>query len=126
MRALLPKKAELDKLAGAIIRARGHCEALAICKSINSTSIHAKRLSWAHVVSRRYLETRWDLDNAFCLCMACHMYYTYNPIQWEQFVINKIGKRKYDQLKKRAVSSTKVDYGQKKYLLNQAMKLIDK
>lgn len=126
MRKLLPKKAELDKLAGAIIRARGYCEALAICKTIISTSIHAKRPTWAHIVSRRYLETRWDLDNAFCLCMGCHAYYTYHPVEWEQFVIQKIGAKKYEELKKRAVSTTKVDYGQKKYLLEKSKKLIDK
>lgn len=59
-------------------------------------------LQWAHIIPRGYHSTRWDEDNAFCLCSSCHMYYTYHPIEWEEFVIRKIGKIKYQELKFRA------------------------
>ena len=39
----------------------------------------------AHLVSRRYHATRWDLLNAVCLCSGCHVRWTHDPIAWEDW-----------------------------------------
>lgn len=65
-------------------------------------SRHTGLLQWAHIIPRGYHSVRWDEDNAFCLCSSCHMYYTYHPIEWEEFVVRKIGAIKYQELKFRA------------------------
>lgn len=51
-----------DRLFSELIRSRGHCER---CGS-------PRDLECAHVLSRRYLNTRWREENARCLCMVCH------------------------------------------------------
>jgi len=39
----------------------------------------------AHIVSRRYHATRWDLLNAVCLCAGCHVRFTHDPIAWDDW-----------------------------------------
>lgn len=56
------------------------------------------KLECAHVVGRRYRATRWLLDNARCLCHACHRFFTEHPLQWVQF----IGMEEYQRLDARA------------------------
>ena len=59
------------------------------------------KLECAHVYSRRYKATRWEPDNAMCLCFTCHRYYTEHPHQWTEYTENKLGKR-LDELWKMA------------------------
>src|SRR5690606_14140542 len=44
------------------------------------------KLECAHVVGRRYRATRWLIENARCLCHACHRYFTENPLKWVEFI----------------------------------------
>ncbi len=44
-----------------------------------------EHLQCAHIVSRRYLATRWDGRNAMALCRGCHFYFTNHPLEWEVF-----------------------------------------
>jgi 5-methylcytosine-specific restriction endonuclease McrA len=92
----------LDKLIGPLVRSRGVCEA--------TERPHKGVIQWAHIVSRSYHNTRWDLDNAFALCAGCHKFYTDRPLEWEQFVISKIGEDKLRLLKEKALTHEKVDY----------------
>lgn len=69
-----------------------------------------ERLQCAHIVSRRYLGTRWDDDNAVALCAGCHVYMTHRPLEWEQWVIKRFGAESYEALKKRALAPAKPDY----------------
>jgi hypothetical protein len=115
-----PKKAYLDKLASELCRLRGHCEAEDKCRSNKKeSSSAARRLTWAHIISRKYLLTRWSLDNCFCLCWGCHWYYTNHPLEWEEFVISKIGENKLMELKRRARENKKPDYELIAYELKQ-------
>jgi 5-methylcytosine-specific restriction endonuclease McrA len=34
---------------------------------------------WAHIISRRHLLTRWELDNALTLCGGCHFWFHSQP-----------------------------------------------
>lgn len=106
----LPKgkiRTKLDKMVGAIIRSKGICENPR-CISVRNNKLPI--LQWAHIISRRYLNTRWDLDNAFCLCHACHFFFTSHPVEWENFVVEKIGEERYSDLKVRALENRKLDY----------------
>ncbi len=38
-------------------------------------------IQWAHIVSRRHLSLRWDLDNNLTLCGGCHLFWHHEPIQ---------------------------------------------
>ena len=45
----------------------------------------------AHIFSRRHAATRWDVNNAICLCRGCHMYYTDHPFEWVRWCHGKFG-----------------------------------
>ena len=93
-------EAKADKLFGEIIRSRGKCER---CGSKDF-------LQTAHLISRRYKQVRWDLDNAVCLCRGCHVYFTHHPIEWDLYVEDKIGTNIYKTLKTKALIYGKIDY----------------
>lgn len=94
----LVKKA--DELFSKIVRRPGFCF---ICGD-------TFRLQCAHGFSRRYRATRWSFDNAWCLCAACHMFYTHQPHKWEQWMQDHLGMRAYRRLQHRALDTTdKVD-----------------
>ena len=93
---------KLDALVGARVRARGFCEDVG--------RPHKGVLQWAHIISRSYHNTRWDEDNALCLCAGCHKYYTDRPLEWELFLIQNWSREKLEDLKKRALSHKKINY----------------
>lgn len=89
---------KLDTLFSKIIRSAGRC------KRCGSTF----NLQCAHIISRRYHQVRWNLDNALCLCAGCHMYFTYHPLEWEDY-IDGLG-IDYAKLKKQALAYGKIDH----------------
>jgi hypothetical protein len=84
----------LDKLAGALCRSRGKCQAAGSRKGDCKGPIQ-----WCHIVSRRYLSTRWDMDNCLAMCAACHMFYTYHPVEWENLIVYMFGAEQLERLK---------------------------
>lgn len=95
-------KNKADRLFSQYIRQRdGGCVA---CLSVEN-------LQCAHIFTRSYLNTRFDEDNAVCLCAGCHKFYTHRPIEWSDFIIARIGEEKYQDVRMRAVSTdTRIDY----------------
>jgi hypothetical protein len=98
-------KAEATRLHSLIVRSRGHCEN---CDRDWLTT--GSKLECAHIVSRRFSNTRTDLDNAFCLCSRCHMRFTEWPLEFAAFVESKIGEHGYRRLCEKAQSLVKVDW----------------
>lgn len=97
-------KQELDRLVGAMVRASGPCAAIGDGHPCRGP------LQWAHIVSRRYLATRWLLENSMPLCSGHHRWYTLAPLEWEVFVVSKIGATRYESLKQQALSGKRPDY----------------
>lgn len=60
-----------------------------------------KHLECSHFYSRANKSTRWDEDNAACLCFKCHQYFTQYPAEHVEWFYKKLGDRKYEELKKR-------------------------
>lgn len=98
-------KAEATRLHSQIVRARGRCENCG--DDWRSTG---SKLECAHIVSRRYSNTRTDPENAFCFCSRCHMRFTEWPLEFAAFVIGAIGEARYRQLHIKAHSIEKVDW----------------
>tara|TARA_Y100001949_G_scaffold5023_1_gene3862 strand:- start:1686 stop:2045 length:360 start_codon:yes stop_codon:yes gene_type:complete len=93
-------KGKATKLHAQLTRSLGYCQC---CGGTN-------HLQCAHIISRKYSHTRTDLENAFCLCAACHRYFTDNPVEFGDFVTREIGDDKYVALKKQRESLDKVDW----------------
>lgn len=90
-----------DAIVGARVRSRGVCEDIRIH---NCT----KAWQWAHGLSRSYHNTRWLLDNGFCLCSGAHKFYTDRPLEWDAFLERQWGSDKYRYMKKLALDHGKV------------------
>jgi 5-methylcytosine-specific restriction endonuclease McrA len=88
---------KLDKICSELVRGRGLCEH---CGS-------KKTLQTAHIFSRTYNATRWDLDNLLCLCASCHWFFHKNPVLFGEAVRKYLGKEKYELLKEARNQITK-------------------
>jgi hypothetical protein len=98
-------KAEATRLHSIVVRARGYCENCG--DDWRSTG---SKLECAHIVSRRYSNTRTMESNAFCLCSRCHMRFTEWPMEFAAFVAEKIGEDQYAVLRAIANDGGKVDW----------------
>jgi len=85
-------KNKLDKIFSQVVRERGACERCG----------NTRTLQTSHIYSRSNLSVRWDLDNAYCFCAACHFFWHKNPLEAAEFVRQYSGGMKYQSLKKRA------------------------
>lgn len=92
--------AECDLIFSRLVRRPGFC---ANCGS-------TQNLQCAHGFSRRYRAVRCDLRNAWCLCKGCHLYFTMRPIEWDDFMLGRLGDLTYHDLRERALYGPKVDY----------------
>lgn len=83
----------LDKECSRVIRLQGHCVWCGL--------IDYEKLQCAHIFSRTYRNTRWDLKNMLCLCAGCHFYAHKNPIAFVDKVQSLLGEHEYSELKRR-------------------------
>lgn len=88
-----------DKLWSLAVRAAGKCR---ICGKTDG-------LQAAHGFSRRYLGTRHDLRNGWCLCAGCHVRYTHDPLGWDEFLRRELGPT-YEELRAKAMERCLPDY----------------
>ena len=92
---------KMDVLFSKIVRDQGVCDK---CGGHDN-------LQCAHVISRKYLQTRWDLENALCLCVKCHLYWAHKePHEFVRWFDDKFGGKLYDELEKRSKKIASVDY----------------
>jgi hypothetical protein len=84
--------AKCDALFSLIIRSRGGCEAR-WCDDCPAGGLQA-----AHGFSRRYQNTRYDEANAWSLCAGCHILFTHNPLLWDDWMRERLG-RGYEEMR---------------------------
>lgn len=100
-------KNKADKLFGQIIRSRGRCQRC-------DRQPPEVSLQCAHILSRRFTATRWDENNALCLCAGCHFWAHNNPIEFTKLVEGILGTENLEKLLEKARSYagrvSRVDY----------------
>lgn len=111
-------RGKATRLHAQIVRMRGACENV-------RTATHSDKLECAHIVSRRYASTRTDLDNALCLCSACHRHFTEWPLEFASFVIDRIGQDAYNSLRRKAQEIKKVDWVEEAARLSELWKQVE-
>jgi hypothetical protein len=106
----------LDRMASALCRASGACDAIGYVPPLDPDPDAevcevkcAGILTWAHIISRSYRRIRYWRSNCMTLCMGHHVYFTFRPLHWEQFVEEKIGERAYQRLRRAAFGAPKLD-----------------
>lgn len=88
----------LDKEFSLIVRKKGRC----------SRCGKKDNLQCAHIFSRSLLSTRWNLDNAICLCGGCHLWWAHkNPVEFTEFVKEILGEERFDALRLQARTTVK-------------------
>ena len=55
-----------------------------------------------HIMKRRYLNTRWDIENGRALCREHHLYADTHPAEYENMIIREIGAWEYALLREKA------------------------
>ncbi len=108
-------KRKATALHSQIVRARGRCE------NCGATT----NLQCAHIISRRYAQTRTRLDNAVCACARCHMHWTEWPLEFAVFVEEHIGLAHYQKLQLLAQETTKVDWDAEVARLTLVLKQVE-
>lgn len=68
------------------------------------------RIQSAHLISRRYLATRWTTENAWALCWPCHVRYTFDPLGWDALCEAALGPVDWAQMKAAAQERVRPDY----------------
>lgn len=63
-----------------------------------------------HVIKRRYLNTRWDIENGRALCRTHHVWAETNPQAYEDLIIEEIGEEAYQALREKALMVVKQFY----------------
>ena len=89
---------KLDDVFRDIMRSRGKCHRCGRGRE------HGVILQCAHGFSRRYRGTRWTEEDNFCLCSNCHVFFTWRPIEWDNYMRNAWGEEKYDRIKAQAIT----------------------
>lgn len=82
---------QLDKLFSQAVIARDRK-----CKISGSD----ERLTVHHIRSRSHKITRWNLENGICLSWRVHFLQKANPELFHDKIIECIGQKEYDRLKK--------------------------
>ena len=90
---------QCDVIFARLVRSKG------VCVNCGST----KAIQCAHGFSRRYRALRWDFDNAFALCAKCHLFFTYHPLEWDEFLRNRWTPEQYEGLRLRALVGKRPD-----------------
>lgn len=66
---------------------------------------------WCHIFGRSYWALRWNPENAVGGCKACHLRYTYKPLEWEDWAIARLGEETWQAMRMRAVRGGMPDTG---------------
>ena len=86
--------AKLDQFCRQLVFARDKGQCRVCGKSKPAVQTH-----WAHVISRSAKSTRWHLNNSMVLCYYHHFRWAHErPLQYAEFVREKIGQDAYDFL----------------------------
>ncbi len=93
---------ELDRLFSLVVRSVGRCEA-------DDGRACNGPLQCAHGFTRSYRAIRWDRRNAFALCAGHHMFYTHNPIAWDDWLLERMGTVNYLRVRALANGGFKPD-----------------
>ncbi len=69
----------------------------------------ADNIQWCHVNSRRYLSTRWMLENSLAMCAGCHLLWHHRPTEAAEWFAKKYPDRIQHLMLVQAEKSHRID-----------------
>ena len=109
-------EAQLDKLfSQAVIARDGKCR----------ISGSDERLTVHHIRSRSHKITRWNLENGICLSWKVHFLQKANPELFHDKIIECIGQKEYDRLKKLSNMTYKWSLSELERIKEQLLEVIN-
>lgn len=92
-----------DKLFSDWVRSRDDWTCQRCFKEYDQTSPTSRMgLHNSHFHGRGKWSTRFDSDNCTSLCYGCHRFLGSRPIEHTEFMMKRLGSKKFKQLNKRA------------------------
>ncbi|MCK5602157.1 HNH endonuclease [Candidatus Pacearchaeota archaeon] len=73
-----------------------------------------------HIMKRRYLNTRWNIENGRALCRECHLWAETNPQAYEDLILAELGEIEYGRLREQALMVRKQYFKEVKEMLSSA------
>ena len=97
----LPKiKRRLDRLFSSVVLTAAN----RVCNMCGKTD---GKKDCSHIIPRQVLATRWNTDNALCLCFRCHQIVWHkDPVNAVRWLEKKVGKTYLDNL----IAESKKDF----------------
>jgi hypothetical protein len=96
---------KLDKLVSDMVRNRDNWTCVRCNKRYEPPT---NALHCSHYFSRRFMGTRFDLNNLMALCYGCHRYVEGDKQGWYYaYMLKKLGQQNYDLLEYRARNVTR-------------------
>jgi hypothetical protein len=72
-----------------------------------------KSAQTAHIWTRNNYSTRWDMENALCLCYMCHIRGFHSahrePAEFMEWVHQRMGDERWEELRARSMNTVKVN-----------------
>jgi hypothetical protein len=95
------QKKILDRLWQERVTA-GKCCTFPVCNRIGNEG--------HHIMKRRYLNTRWLIENGRALCREHHLWADTHPEAYEDLIVGEIGQDEWDRLRKKSLEVVKQFY----------------
>ena len=83
------------------------------------------KLHNAHFRSRRFLRTRWEYDNTEALCCGCHRYLDDNSVEKNEFFLEILGLKRYNEIIEQSRNGVKPDKEKIKAKLKESIKILE-
>jgi 5-methylcytosine-specific restriction endonuclease McrA len=99
------------------IRAKWQCE-----RCLRDFSNQRHIFDVAHFITRGNKRLRWDFENSAALCRGCHQYFDMNHDDHVDFMIKKLGPKKYQALRLRKERKLN-DFAVDEKLIRQGLKI---
>ena len=87
------------------VRDSGRCQRCLTKYEEGSSGLHC-----SHFHGRSKKSVRFDPDNCMALCFGCHQHFTAFPIEHMEFMLKRLGKKRFDELSVRAYDAKRPDY----------------
>lgn len=83
------------------------CESCGVIDNDGQASGKSQTMQCCHIISRTYAGSRFMAANAVCMCAACHVRFTRDPLEFASWVRKELGEGLEEIIRERARAPTR-------------------